>query len=250
MVMGLTTGLALLALTSCNRHPPVEAAAPPPPPPVGHVYATQVAVPPPVSSRIHFTASQEEQAQQAFNVISLKSALMVAALSCDDQPQYDAFMSTFQPHVLAEQHVIDAYFYKASGPYSGQKMEDNFITLLANNQSVSGIAQGRTFCLNSRAEYTAVAALRTPEQLDSFVTDQPPGAEPSTAPTIQVASAVARAHETHETRHVEVRRERHTHEVRVAVKHTITKTTSKATSKASGKVEAKTAEKKVAASQP
>ena len=132
-------------------------------------------MPPPVSPRIHFTASQEEQAQQAFNVIGLKSALMVAALSCDDQPQYDAFMTTFQPHILAEQHVMDAYFYKASGPYSGQKMEDNFVTLLANNQSVSGIGQGRTFCLNSRAEYTAVAALKTPQQLDSFVTDQRAG---------------------------------------------------------------------------
>jgi hypothetical protein len=223
-VMGLTTGLALLALTSCNRHPPVEAVAPPP---VGHLYRTEVAVPPPVSPRIHFTASDERQVQQAFNVISLKSALMVAALSCGDQPQYDAFMTKFQPHILAEQRVMDRYFYKASGPYSGRKMEDNFTTLLANNQSVSGIAQGRTFCLNSQAEYTAVAALKTPQELDSFVTDQPPGALPSTAPTVEVASAMVPAHEKHEARHVEARRERHRHEAKA--KHTNTKTETKKT---------------------
>jgi hypothetical protein len=242
VVMGLGTGLALLALTSCNRHPPVVAAAPPPP--VGHVYATAVDVPPPVSPRIHFTASQEEQAQQAFNVISLKSALMVAALSCGDQSKYDAFMTKFQPHVLAEQRVMDAYFYKASGPYSGQKMEDNFITLLANNQSVSGIGQGRTFCLNSQAEYAAVAGLNTPDQLDSFVTDQPPGALPSTAPMVKIASATTT--DKHEVRHVEVRGERHGHEAHV-VKHTVTKTTTKVSSKAEAK--AKTETKKVAASQ-
>ena len=155
-------------------------------------------MPPPVSPRIRFTANEEEQAQQAFNVIGLKSALMVAALSCGDQAQYDAFMSTFQPHILAEQHVMDAYFYKASGPYSGQKMEDNFVTLLANNQSVSGIGQGRTFCLNNQAEFAAVAALKTPEQLDSFVTDQAPGALPSAAPMVEVASATTSAHHEHE----------------------------------------------------
>jgi hypothetical protein len=253
-VAGLATGLALLALTSCNRHPPVVAEAPPPP--VGHVYATQVELPPPVSPRIHFTADEEEQAQQAFNVIGLKSALMVAALSCGDQSQYDAFMRTFQPDILADQHVMDAYFRKASGPYSGQKMEDNFVTLLANNQSVSGIGQGRPFCLNNQAEFTAVAALKTQIQLDSFVTDRAPGALPSTAPMVEVASAAKPAHHVYETRHVGTRHERDVHEVHhevhVVVKHTVTKTTAKVTTKANGKVEAtsQTASKKVVASQP
>jgi hypothetical protein len=235
--MGLTTGLALLALTSCNRHPPVEAAAPTPP--IGHTYRTEVVVPAPVSPRIHFTASEDTQVQQAFNVISLKSALMVAALSCGDQAQYDAFMTKFQPHVLAEQRVMDAYFYKASGPYSGRKMEDDFTTLQANNQSISGIAQGRTFCLNSQAEYEAVAALKTPQELDHFVTDLPPGALASTAPTGKAATATAPAHETHETHHVEARRERHRHEARAAVKHGKTKVETK--------TETKTETKKVTA---
>ncbi len=195
-------------------------------------------MPPPVSSRIHFTASEEERAQQAFNVISLKSALMVAALSCADQPKYDAFMTRFQPHVLAAQHVMDAYFHKASGPMSGQQMEDNFITLLANNQSISGIGQGRIFCLNSQAEYVAVSALKSPDELDRFVTDQPPGALPGSGATIAVASATAV-----EAHHVAVRHEHYRH---VAVKHTTTKTTTKATTKTTTKVSTQT---KTAASQ-
>ena len=172
--IGIATGALALLLTGCaGHHAPktvAEVKAP-----VGHTYPVAVSVPPPVSPRIKFSARDQEKIQQAFNVVGLKSALMVAALSCNDQPQYDAFMHSFQPHVLDAQHTLDTYFHKASGPYSGQKMEDTFITNLANNQSVSGIAQGQRFCLNSQAEFKAVLALKTNQQLDSFVTDQPPG---------------------------------------------------------------------------
>lgn len=144
---------------------------------VGHIYAVAVDVPPPVSPRIKFSSQEKANIQQAFNVVGLKSALMVAALSCSEQPQYDAFMSSFQPHIYAAQQALDAYFHKASGPYSGQKMEDSFITNLANNQSVAGINQGSQFCLNSLAEFHAVLALKTNQQLDSFVTDAPPASE-------------------------------------------------------------------------
>ncbi len=170
----IASGLAFLALASCAKPPPVVVQAPPPPPaPVGHVYATLVPVPPPTYKRVKITPTQAEQLQQAFNIIGLKSALMVGALSCNQQPEYDQFMTEFQPHILAEQHVMDAYF-KRIGGYYGQTREDSFVTLLANNQSVTGIAQGAIFCLNNSAEFNAVLALKTPQDLDSFVTDQAP----------------------------------------------------------------------------
>lgn len=150
---------------------------------VGHAYAVAVDVPPPVSPKIKFSAAEAEQYQQAFNIIGLKSALMVAALSCNQQDQYDTFMTTFHPHILAAQHAMDAYFHKASGRYSGQQMEDNFVTLLANNQSTQGIAEGSNFCLNSATEFSAVLALKTPEDLDHFVTDQAPVADAAVAST-------------------------------------------------------------------
>ena len=171
----LAFGVMALALTSCAK-PPAPKAVARVIVPVGHIYPVAVDVPPPVSPRIRFTAADKQKVQQAFNVVGLKSALMVAALSCEDQTQYDAFMSSFQPHVLDAQHTIDTYFHKASGPYSGQKMEDSFITNLANNQSVAGIAQGQAFCLNNQAEFKAVLALKTNHDLDNFVTNQPPQA--------------------------------------------------------------------------
>jgi hypothetical protein len=167
----LVLGLACAGLAGCAKPPtPVVYV---PPAPVGHTYATLVAVPPPVLKRVKISAAQHVELQQAFNVIGLKSALMVGALSCEQQDRYDAFMNQFKPHILEEQHMMDAYFHKTGGR-AGQTREDQFVTLLANNQSVSGIAEGSTFCLNNTAEFNAVMALHTPDQLDGFVTDQAP----------------------------------------------------------------------------
>jgi hypothetical protein len=176
-------GVALLA--GCAHPPPPVAVAPPAP--VGHIYQTLVAVPPaPRYVARHITPAQQEQLQQAFNVIGLKSALMVGALSCNQQDQYDAFMNAFQPHILDDQHVMDNYFRKIGGHY-GQSKEDNFVTLLANNQSVTGIAQGAVFCLNNTAEFQQVLTLKSASELDNFVTDQaPPDTDTGAAPVVVV----------------------------------------------------------------
>ncbi len=169
---GMLFGLGLAACA----HPAPVVMAPPPPPPVGHPYKTLVEIPPPAVRTYyvrHMTLVQEQQLQQAFNIVGLKSALMVAALSCGQQDRYDAFMTAHQPHVLAAQHVVDQYFRRTSWR-AGQANEDNFVTLLANNQSVSGLGQGATFCLNNTAEFNQVLALKTDDALDSFVTDQSP----------------------------------------------------------------------------
>lgn len=172
IVVGMSA--AALILAGCSKPAPKVAATTVAP--VGHVYPVAVDVPPPVSSKIKFTPAEKADIQQAFNVVGLKSALMVAALSCNQQDKYDAFMTSFQPHVLQAQRTVDAYFRKASGRLSGQKMEDTFITLLANNQSVAGIAQGQVFCLNNQAEFKAVLAMKSTDQLNTFVTNQPPTA--------------------------------------------------------------------------
>ena len=175
-------GLALLGLASCAKHVHAPVVAVAPPAPVGHVYPTFVQVPPSTSKRIKTTLAQQEALQQAFNVIGLKSALMVGALSCSMQDKYDTFVTTFQPHILAEQHVMDAYFRRTGGHHS-QADEDSFVTLLANNQSVGGLAQGAVFCLNNQAEFNAVLTLKSPEALDAFVTDQAPSSTSSTVAT-------------------------------------------------------------------
>ncbi|MDR3505821.1 MAG: hypothetical protein P4L52_06215 [Acidocella sp.] len=178
----LSLGLTALVVVGCAK-PAQKSATIAPAAPVGHVYPVAVDVPPPVSAKIKFTGAQHAQIQQAFNVIGLKSALMVAALTCGEQDKYDTFMRSFQPHVLDAQHQMDAYFRKASGRASGQRVEDNYVTQLANNQTIAGMAQGAAFCLNNTAEFQAVLTLKSPSDLDHFVTDLPPAA------AAQVASA-------------------------------------------------------------
>ncbi len=175
----MTVGLA-----GCAK-PPVVAVAPPPPAPVGHPYHILVEVPP---ARRPLPASQQADVQQAFNVVGLKSSLMVAALTCNMQDQYDAFMNAFQPHILEEQHVMDKYFRKIGGR-SGQVQEDNFVTLMANNQSVAGIGQGAVFCLNNQAEFQQVLAIKSAQDLDSYVTNNSPDAQlaDGSAPAAPVA---------------------------------------------------------------
>jgi hypothetical protein len=177
---GLLAMIGLAGLAACS-HPAPVAYVPPPPPPVGHTFQVMVEVPPP-ARRIRITAEQQQEFQQAFNVIALKSALMVGALTCNQQQQYDQFMTVFQPHILSEQHLMDLYFRRSSG-YYGQSREDTYVTLLANNQSVGGEQQGAVFCLNNSAEFKAVLALNTPAQLDNFVTDLSPD-----APVVMAAS--------------------------------------------------------------
>jgi len=161
----------VLGFAACSHPAPPVVPPPPPPAPVGHVYPVAIAVPS-APKRMKITPAHQEELQQAFNVIGLKSALMVGALTCGQQDQYDAFMTAFQPHILDEQHMMDAYFRRIGG----QAKEDDYVTLLANNQSVSGLGEGNIYCLNSAAEFKAVMSLQTPAQLDQFVTDQPPSA--------------------------------------------------------------------------
>jgi len=111
--------------------------------------------------------------QTAFNVIGMKSALMVGALSCGQSPQYDAFMKQFQPYLLAEQHVLDTYFRHADGMY-GQTQEDNYVTQLANNQSAASLTLGQTYCGDNAQIFTEVLALNTPDDLNQYATAHTP----------------------------------------------------------------------------
>lgn len=166
---GMLISLSFLTLACCSKPAPVAVVVAP----VGHIYPTTVQMPLPTSHRVKITPQQGETYQQAFNIIGLKVALMIGALTCGQNSQYDAFMTAFQPHILAEQQIMDNYFHRLGGS-AGRSKEDAFETMLANNLSVSARSQGSLFCLNSGAEFKAVLTLSTPQALDSFVTDQAP----------------------------------------------------------------------------
>jgi len=111
--------------------------------------------------------------QEGFNLVALKTSLMVGALTCAQQNQYNTFMTRFQPEILAGQQAMDGYFSRAYGIYA-QNQEDTYVTELANSQSEASISMGGGFC-NANAElFDAVLALRTPADLQPYTDANPP----------------------------------------------------------------------------
>lgn len=133
--------------------------------------------------------------QAAFNIIAMKSTLMVDALSCDQAKAYDTFMTSFQPHILEEQHVMDGYFRRTGG-LSGQAQEDQYVTLLANTQSAAGIAQGVHFCNGAGTLFTQILAFKSAGDVDAFVAANP---LPLPIPTSSCGIIEHNAHRHHVT---------------------------------------------------
>ncbi|MCW8085657.1 hypothetical protein [Sabulicella glaciei] len=85
--------------------------------------------------------------QTHFHVRALQSQLMVVAISCELQDDYNRFVTKFQPHLATAFRGIQGHFRRAAGS-AGQRQTDQYITNLANGQSQAGIAQGTLFCRN------------------------------------------------------------------------------------------------------
>ncbi len=90
----------------------------------------------------------------AFDVRSLQSQLMVAALACGEQDKYNAFVTRYQGELGGAYRVLAASYRRAGG----QKALDSYITTLANAQSQDGIRQGTHFCRNALPMFDAAMA--------------------------------------------------------------------------------------------
>jgi hypothetical protein len=131
---------------------------------------------------------------QAFNIIGLKSNLMVDALSCGMAKNYDLFMTKFQPQVLDAQHLMDNYFVRQGG-LAGAAMEDSFVTQLANSESGAAAQKGSVFCGQAAKQFAQVGALGGTMDLVSMAVSLKLAAPPAgsgicpAAPPVVVASA-------------------------------------------------------------
>lgn len=110
--------------------------------------------------------------QEALEIAGLKSSLMVSALTCNQRSQYDAFMTRFQPFVLHEQHVMDAYFRQQHGR-AFRHYEDSYVTDLANVQSTAGTYLGTNFCPASETLFSKVLSAKTQDELVAFARQNP-----------------------------------------------------------------------------
>jgi hypothetical protein len=133
---------------------PMAAAAPP------------IAAPlPPQPARI--CAKPAEKA--AFDMASLKSELMVTALSCSSQERYNAFVLRYRNDLVGAEKNLSNFFSRGYGR-SAQQEHDNYITNLANAQSQDGIRAGTAFCQANLVMFDDVMKLRNGGDLPKYAT--------------------------------------------------------------------------------
>jgi hypothetical protein len=103
----------------------------------------------------------------ALDVASLKSKLMVLAITCNQQDRYNDFVQRFRPDLMAHERALHAYFVHAFGGRA-QREQDDYITSLANTQSQGGIRQGTLFCQQNVSLFGEVLALTKGSDLPAY----------------------------------------------------------------------------------
>ncbi len=150
----------LAALASCAK-----------PPPAANVPTVAAYVPPPLPTPPSAPWCARPDEQTAFAETALKSDLMVIAVSCHEDEKYNAFMRRFMPVLRDAQKVTDNYF-RRNNSRSWQKERDDYITLLANDQSDRAVVLGDQFCSRSGGAFSSAMGLSSVSDLGGYATSQ------------------------------------------------------------------------------
>ena len=96
--------------------------------------------------------------QAAIDARVLQSELMVGALSCGHQSEYNAFVQKFQGELMAHGNGLRHYFTRTYGP-SGETKMNQFVTRLANTASTRAMTAGKpAYCAQSADLFGKVLA--------------------------------------------------------------------------------------------
>ncbi|EFH09862.1 hypothetical protein [Teichococcus cervicalis] len=131
----------------------------------------------------------------AMAVRALQSQLMVAALSCNQHDDYNAFVTRHQRDLGTAWRNLTGHFRRVHGGRAQREM-DGYITTLANAQSQEGIRQGSHFCQNVAPLFQQALSQSGMAALASLSLEQkvlnPYGAEACPAPATRSAQATPR----------------------------------------------------------
>ena len=104
----------------------------------------------------------------AFDIASLKSKLMVTALTCNQQDRYNEFVQRFRSDLMSQERALHAYFARSFAGARAQREHDDYITSLANTQSQNGIKQGTWYRQLNVGIFTEVLALQKGSDLAGY----------------------------------------------------------------------------------
>lgn len=100
----------------------------------------------------------------SFDISALQSQLMVLALTCGHQEEYNRFMTTHRSVVFNAYTDVQRHFRRAGGP----RAYDAYSTNAANLHSQVGISQGSLFCANQGSLFPAALSVRTRDELSTL----------------------------------------------------------------------------------
>jgi hypothetical protein len=107
----------------------------------------------------------------ALQIAALQQQLMVAALTCDDVPLYNNFVTAYQKDLVASDEALQAFFDRF-GSEEGTPAYHSFKTKMANLYSARSASDKKRFCTSVRATFGP--ALKTEKMnLASFAMSQP-----------------------------------------------------------------------------
>lgn len=91
----------------------------------------------------------------AIQVASIQQELMVAALTCNEVPNFNAFQTGYAPELRASDGQLQRMFHRLYGFRRGEGEYHAFKTRLANNSSMRSIRNNPDFCKEAHQVFAA-----------------------------------------------------------------------------------------------
>jgi len=106
----------------------------------------------------------------SLQVRMLQTELMVAALTCNQRTDYNAFVTRFQPELALQGKHLQAFFKQKHGSGAAKAL-NGFITRIANESSRRGMQKRGEFCRNAASIHAASKTMQ-PASLVSYAQSQ------------------------------------------------------------------------------
>jgi hypothetical protein len=123
----------------------------------------------------------------AIQTASIQQELMVAALTCNQIDNFNAFQTNFGPELRNSDHDLLRMFTRLYGGGRGQAEYHSFKTRLANNSEMRSIRGNRDFCVAAGLVFSAALAPAKPSLSDFVSGVQVEDASPVNSCQISVA---------------------------------------------------------------
>jgi len=102
----------------------------------------------------------------AIQAASIQQQLMVAALTCDQITNFNAFQTSFGPELRTSDAKLEHMFKRLFGGGQGEAQYHAFKTRLANDSSIRSIRDNQAYCHTTSMVFAAALAAEKPALTD------------------------------------------------------------------------------------